>query len=254
MRIQLLFIISVITFNTLSAQHLKAKVYDANATVKGIRVLNVSQKATTVTDANGYFELTAKVSDTIVFNSLFHHSKSLVLEPYHFDDITIFELHKIMNELAEVTIRETPKQPVFEEEKYNKDLKTIIQKDIKNNPHLYQPEGANQGVDFLYLFSKLAGLFKGKKKKSNTFEAIEYRQLDSLITRSGFFNDKLLSEDLSIPKQHKYLFLEFCSAKQIDVNLLKDTRKMELLEVLVQNSSQFLEFMETYETTIKVKE
>jgi len=227
-------------------QTLKGKVYDSKSIVKDIKVLNKTQNRLTVTDENGDFSIIAKINDTISFESVFYHPKMIVVTQLHFDDINVFEIKKITNELDEVEVKSEPEQPVFEEEAYNEDLQNLIKEDIKRNPHLYQPEVATYGVNFLYLIDLALKLFKSKKYKAPVYQPATYRQVDSLFSHSSFFNKRLVTEDLEIPENQVKLFYDFCSAKGISTELLKDDKKMELLEQLVLNSQLFLILLEEY--------
>ena len=119
------------------AQTLEGKVYDSKSVVKDIKVLNKTQQRLTVTDKDGNFSITAKVNDTISFESLFYHPKEVVLNQSHFEDVNVFEIEKIVSELDEVNIEAEPEEPVFEEETYNTNLQDLIKADIKKNPHYY---------------------------------------------------------------------------------------------------------------------
>lgn len=230
----------------LQSQTLKGKVYDASTTIKGIKVLNESQNRVTATDENGNFRIVAKVNDTILFESLFHHPKTVVLNSSHFEDIAVFELKKLVNELEEVEIQSEPEQPVFEEESYSIELQNLIKEDIKRNPGLYKPPNATYGVDFVYLIGQVTKLFKRKKSKVPVYNPITYIQLDSLFRKSSFFTAELITKDLKIPEKQKYLFFEFCVAKQLSSKLLSEKNKMALLEKLVLNSQLFLFLLEEY--------
>ncbi|WP_411894876.1 hypothetical protein [Winogradskyella sp. A2] len=233
-----------------SAQILKAKVYDATTTVKGIKVYNKTQKRITATDDEGNFSLPAKVGDSIKFQSLFHHPKTIAVSKSHFRETTIFELKKIINELDVVEIESEPKQPVFVLESYNTELQDLIKEDIKRNPHLYTPEGASYGVDFVYLIGQIAKLFKNKNKyRTAIYQPLSYRQLDSLFSNSTLFNERLVHEDLNIPTDKTKLFFDFCTAQQISSELLKEKKQMELLELLMTNSKNFLAILDEFEKT-----
>ncbi len=91
MRLILIFISLLCLPFVHNAQTLKGKVYDAEATVKGIKVTNETQKRVTATDNEGNFTIEAKVSDTLLFESLFHHPKAVILTQTHFEDTTVFE-------------------------------------------------------------------------------------------------------------------------------------------------------------------
>lgn len=234
------------------SQTLNGKVYDSKGTLKNIKVFNNTQNRLTATNENGNFSLEAKVNDTIAFGSLFYHKKIVVLTDAHFEATAVFELKEILNELDEVEIKAAPEELVFSEEKYNIDLKNLIQTDIKNHPEKYAPIGSNQGVDFVYLAKKLIDLIKSKKPKTVENSTITYENFKHLIENSSFFDSDLLIKDLKIPEAHKYLFLEFCAAKQLRLVLLKEENKMQLLEELVINSQLFLILLEEYgEETVK---
>ena len=241
------FVICLFSLNSfVFGQTLNGKVYDSKSVVKNIKVLNKTQNRLTVTDKNGNFSIPAMVNDTISFQSLFYHPLEVILTQSHFDDLNVFEVERIVSALDEVTVQAEPEQPVFEEETYNEDLQMLIQEDIKRNPHLYQPPGATYGVDFIYLIGQVAKLFKRKRPKTPTYQAITYRQIDSLFSHSSFFNQRLVTEDLNIPEDKTKLFFDFCEAKGISSELLQDGKKMQLLEQLVLNSQLFLILLEEY--------
>ncbi|RED45461.1 carboxypeptidase-like protein [Winogradskyella eximia] len=228
------------------AQTLNGKVYDAKAPIKNINVFNKTQNRVTVTNEDGNFSIEAKVNDSISFQSIFYHNKTIVLKDFHLNGVAVFELKEILTELDEVEVKAEPEQPVFKEETYNVELQNILKEDIKNNPHLYKPAGATYGVDFVYLIGAVVKLFAKDKPKKPNYHPISYTQMDSLFNKSSFFNEQLITENLKIPSDKKYLFYDFCEAKQISSKLLKDENKMQLLEELVLNSQLFLILLEQY--------
>lgn len=212
-----------------------------------MKVINKTQNILTITNKDGDFSIQAKVNDTISFQSIFYHPLEVVLKQSHFDDINVFEVEEIVSELDEVEIQSEPEQPVFEEETYNTDLQNLIKEDIKRNPHLYMPEEAYYGGNLLAIIDLVAKLFKKKNKyKEPVYHPVTYKQMDSLFSESSFFNKQLVTENLKIPEDKAKLFYDFCSAKGISSELLKDENKMELLEELVVYSQLFLILLEEY--------
>lgn len=247
MRFSLTFLLLLSFYFNLPAQTLSGKVYDTKTVVKDMKVINKTQNILTVTDKDGDFSIEAKVNDTISFQSIFYHPLEVVLKQSHFDDINVFEVEEIVSELDEVEIQSEPEQPVFEEETYNQNLQNLIKEDIKRNPGLYQSPNAQYGVDFIYLIGQVAKLFKKKNKhKEPVYHPVTYKQMDSLFSESSFFNKQLVTENLKIPEDKAKLFYDFCSAKGISSELLKDENKMQLLEELVVNSQLFLILLEEY--------
>lgn len=246
MRQRLIFVLLLCIPFTQNAQTLNGKVYDAKGTVKNIKVFNKTQNHLTLTNEEGDFSIVAKINDSISFQSLFYHPKTIVLQDYHLEGTAVFELKEILTELDEVEVKAEPEQPIFKEETYNVDLQKILKEDIKNNPHLYQPVGATHGVDFVYLIGEVVKLFKNNKAKPPVNRPIIYKQMDSLFDKSSFFDKQLITENLKIPQDKRHLFYDFCEAKQISSELLKDENKMQLLEELVLNSQLFLILLEEY--------
>lgn len=247
MRFSLIFLF-FLSFNfNLPAQTLSGKVYDTKTVVKDMKVINKTQNILTITNKDGDFSIEAKVNDTISFQSIFYHPLEVVLKQSHFDDINVFEVEEIVSELDEVAIQSEPEQPVFEEETYNQNLQNLIKEDIKRNPGSYQSPNAQYGVDFIYLIGQVVKLFKKKNKhKAPVYHPVTYKQMDSLFSESSFFNKQLVTENLKIPEDKAKLFYDFCSAKGISSELLKEENKMMLLEELVTNSQLFLILIEEY--------
>ncbi|MDY2587620.1 hypothetical protein [Winogradskyella aquimaris] len=246
MRLLFIFILFSTGHYNLSAQTLSGKVYDTKTVVKDMKVLNKTQNRLTVTNDNGDFSIEAKINDTISFQSIFYHPLEVVLKPTHFEGLNVFEVQEIISELDEVELQSEPEQPVFEEETYNQDLHNLIKEDIKRNPELYQSPNAQYGIDFFYLIGQVVKLFKRKKPKEPLYEPLTYKEIDSLFAYDPFFNQQLITENLKIPKDKVKLFFDFCSAKGISSELLKEENKMMLLEELVVNSELFLILLEEY--------
>ena len=70
-------------------------------------------------------------------------------------------------------------------------------------------------------------LFKKNKYESPVYQPITYTQMDSLFNESSFFNKQLLTDNLKIPEGRKYLFFDYCDAKQISSEMLKEENKMQ---------------------------
>jgi len=234
----LLFLWTVFAYS----QSIKGIVYDNLSTAKRLTVTNTTQKVKTYTDDKGLFSIKAKVNDTLMFSSLFHQTKTLLAQSHHFEDIMVVEVKKIVNDLDEVLINKEPEPKEFSKEEYTATFRNQIKEDIKRRPYLYgaAPSG---GVDFVAIGKLIGKLFKSKKNKKPQFTPLSYKSIDSLFNTNSFFNDKLLSNELKIPKKHKYLFFEFCDVKQINKDFLKDSNKFLLLDAFMKCSVEFLEFI-----------
>lgn len=87
--------------------------------IEGIHILNTTSRFNAVTNENGYFEIEAKLKDTLVFSSVKYYPKKVVVKKeahdYKYIEVTLVE---VLNELDEVYL--------------GHGLTGNIEKDIKN--------------------------------------------------------------------------------------------------------------------------
>ncbi|MCC1483622.1 hypothetical protein [Winogradskyella immobilis] len=220
-----------------ASQTVNGIVYDAESTVKGIKVLNITQKILTSTNDKGEFQLKAKIKDTIFFESLFHEPKYVIVNKDYFESTYVFEVKKAVNELGEVVVKNQPKTKEFEEESFNRTLKDVIELDKKKEPQKYTA-APKYGADLVQLIGLVGKLFK--KKKVPEPKKISYNQLVKLFETNTFFNQNLLVNDLKIEKELQPLYFEFCEAKEIEERLLNYNSRVQLLDLFIKYSDEFL--------------
>jgi hypothetical protein len=241
---QLLFLFLVTSTFTVTAQIINGIVYDAESTIKGANVLNLTQKRVTATNSSGRFSIKAKVTDTLYFESLFHKPKFAIVDKNYFKTTYVFELTKIINELDEVFIKGKPKAKRFESEAYNQSMNRIIDLDKKAEPQKYTAT-PKFGLDFIQVFMAIGNLFK--KEKSEIPNTLNYKQLKLLFETNSLFNEQMLFNNLKIPKNYQSLFFEFCESKNITEALLDFNKRLELLNLFTLYSQEFLIIIEMAE-------
>lgn len=224
------------------SQNISGTLYDAEAAISGAKIMNITSKSITSTDSRGNFDIFAKLNDTLIFSSLFHHTKQLVVSESHLKNIQVFELRKVVNELNEVEVQGaiTPKQMTEDEETHrqNKQFKT----DVEKNPHLYRRPNRNSGgIDILEIGRRITKLFKRKTTKEQIIVAtpIEAEDLDALFKTDKFFNDKFLVLNLNITKDYKHLFFAYCESKIMSPSLLQPENRIYLVDKLLEYSEAF---------------
>ncbi len=237
----LLFLLCCCATFHINAQTVNGIIYDAETKVKGAKVLNITQKASAITNDNGEFQITAKPKDTLYFESLFHHPQYSIVENDFFKGTYVFELKKIVNELDEVLIKDQPKTKLFKEEAFNENLKEIIALD-KDNGTTINNGTPKYGADLVQLVNWIGRLLK--KKKKTEIKTLKYNQLKLLWETNNFFNKKMLVNDLLMPEQYHSLFFEFCEAKQIPENSLNYNKRLELLDKFTQYAQEFMIIVE----------
>ena len=182
------------------AQTINGKVYDAETTVKGALVVNMSQNIMTYTNDEGDFNIEAKLKDTLYISSLFHTKTFIEIKKEDFSHIVVIEVKKTINELDAILLRDARVRK-FDSIKMASQLKNQIKEDMESNPINYQaaPSG---NMNFIAIFSMISRLFKSKKTKETEIIPITYKDLDSLFKKDYFFNETLLTTDLNIPKEY----------------------------------------------------
>lgn len=223
------------------AQQVTGKLYDADATVKGAKITNTNTHKQVYTNSQGDFSIAAKINDTLVFSSLFHQPTTLIVKARHFNTDIVVELKKTVNSLDEVVLTNTPKAKIADTIQLNASLQSQIKNDIKNNPHLYAKNGVPPyGIDFIQVIGLVVKLFKKNKGQPQPpIQYATYKDFDSLFRHSAFFNKTLLVNTLKIPEEQHLLFFDYCDAQKINLNLFKETNQLPLLDLLLSHSSQY---------------
>ena len=226
------------------SQKISGTLYDAEAPVSGAKIMNITSKSITSSAGNGNFEIYAQVNDTLIFSSLFHHTKQLIITQSYFEGSQVFELKKIVNELDEIELHGpiTPKE--MDEKEATKTLNQQLQNDIEK--HSYKYKTPNTGpLDIISIGESIIKLFKRKTPKEHETIAtsITSEDLDTLFKSDKFFNDTFLVLDLNITKDYKHLFFAYCETKDMSSSLLRPDNKIYLIDNFLDYSDAFREIL-----------
>ncbi|TCK68965.1 hypothetical protein DFQ05_0475 [Winogradskyella wandonensis] len=245
---QISFFFLLITSIYSLSQNVNGIVYDAESRVKGVKVLNITQKILTTTNDQGEFTLKAKINDTLSFQSIFYKPIFTIVKPDYFKSTYVFELQKIVNELEAVNIKDKPKEKLFGEKAFNANLKDVIALDKKKEPQKYNA-APKYGLDFIQVAKLIGKLFK--KKKRDVPNTLKYNQYKLLFEENNFFTKKMLTEDLKIPEKYHSLFFEFLEEKSIPESKLNYNQRLQLLNDFTLYSEEFLLIVKMAEDEVK---
>lgn len=236
----ILFCISICS----QAQTISGYIYDAEATVKGARLVNTTKNTLNYSNDKGYFNIKADVNDTLVVFSYFHLEQTIVVTPEMFDQEVVIELKKVTNLLDEVEIANIPKKKF---DSLQLQTTTAKQGQIAFKERVFgSGENYNPTLNVLGLIGAIGKLFK-RKNKTPEVRYVLAEDLEKLFKSSSFFTQRLLSNDLKIPKDYQYLFFEYCSAQTINYNLIAAKKEIELLDLLNAYSIEFLDLLKDYQ-------
>ena len=235
-----------------SAQIINGIVYDTEARVNNIKVLNISKKTLTTTNDKGEFSLKAQVNDTLSFQSIFYKPIMVIVKKDYFNSTYVFEIEKLINELETVSVKSKPKELLFGENAFNANLKKIIVNDKKKDELLTYNDAPKYGVDFIRVAKMIGKLFKKKRKPiPNT---LKYSQFELLFAENNFFTKKMLTNDLNIPEKYQYLFYDFLEAKEIPESKLNYNKRLLLLDDFTMHAQEFLIIIEMAEEQTSAKD
>lgn len=226
------------------SQNISGTLYDAEAPISDAKIMNVTSKSITSSDGSGNFEIYAQVNDTLIFSSLFHHTKQLVVAPSQFEGSQVFELKKILNELDEVELHGPIIPKAMNEKEASKNLSQQFKNDIEK--HSYKYKKPNTGpLDLMAIGESIIKLFKRKTPKEyKTVETnITSDDLNTLFKTDNFFNDTFLILDLNITKDYKHLFFAYCETHDISSSFLLPENKIYLIDSFLELSKGFREIL-----------
>ena len=226
------------------SQNITGTLYDAEAPISGAKIMNITSKSITSTDGSGNFRIYAQINDTLIFSSLFHHTKQLAVTESHLKDTQVFELIKVVNELDEVEVQGAVTAKEMDEEELTKTVQQQFKNDIEK--HGYKYKKPNTGpLDFIAIGGSIIKLFKRKTpKEPETVETtITSDDFDTLFKSDKFFNDKFLVLNLNITKDYKHLFFGYCETKNISSSLLHKDNKIYLIDKFLDYSEEFREIL-----------
>ena len=223
------------------SQTYQGKVFDDESTVSGVKIINSTKNILVYTNEKGNFAIEASVNDIITLSSLFHLEKRIILTQKDFGEMAVVELKKAVNDLDEVFIKSEPEFKEFDVVEANVTLKNQILEDIKRNPHLYSKMSGN--MDILAVGALIVNLFKSKKPKEVAPTSAEFSDFKHLFETDSYFTMDFLKNELNIPEDYVYLFMQYCEAQYIDSKLLLIENRFTLLDSFLKYSNEFLEIL-----------
>ena len=214
-------------------QEIEGYTYDTSGRVPGVRISNLTQDKTEVSNPNGYFRVEAALGDTIHFTSVAYDLYELVVEVQHVDKKFVVELS--ISTLDEVRITGYRSRNTAIED-LDTELSGQIQKDIKKHPNLYRTSKGNIGNMIQSIFD----LFKNDSKPENASpQYLSFEDFEILFLRDDFFDTEFLTLELLIPKKSHDLFYEFLAIQQLEYVYLEPSYELDLIDKFYKFSDEY---------------
>ncbi len=114
------------------------KTVTINGIAEYIHISNKSNYTKTISDESGNFSIRASINDSISIRSTLYEEISFKINEKHLnEEILIILLTEKTNQLDEVFLERKFKPQEFDLASINKDFKSIVSRDLKNNPNAY---------------------------------------------------------------------------------------------------------------------
>jgi len=243
LRVCVLILFTLLSRYAYGQERISGKIYGEKSVLNYVKITNRTQSVVQQSNQEGDFNISARHNDTIVFKAPFYKDYILVVNDIHLSEVLVVELKKETNELDEVVIQAEAKEKEIDVDEFNTAFTFAIKEDIKKNPHKY---GINQKGNILNGIALLINVFRKKKSKEKPIIPLTYKELDKLFQEDDLFNETLLRKELKIAPGFESLFFDYCDAKQIDSQILKDQNNFLLIDILINASIEFNSLIETY--------
>lgn len=228
---------------------LRGKIIADTTQIEAVNIFNRSQGIGTVNDQAGFFEIKAVVGDTILFSSVRHQQKVVVVTKKALRSaMSQVKLEIKVNELEEVRISQynlsgEAEKDVQSIRTYEDNLPLFNAAQLDETPYIKEmgvktiknqvvfDEMSRTPVNFIGIFNMVSSIFKKKKAKSSKREKIP--------EISSFYNEGFLVEELKVPKERLYDFFEFLNANHKTKEVLGSGNDLKILEFVMKQSEIF---------------
>ena len=239
---------------------LEGRVYSKDGDVAATHVSNITTNRGTITDADGFFTISVKLNDTLVFSAVQYKKKEVIVS---------FEILK--NKMLEVTLEDALTQlnevvvtPYNLTGNLNRDAKRLKIKPIVTASTLGLPnayvkiktqnerrlaeadsgkfiEFGNYKLDSTFNPMVMINIYKiinritGRTQTLKKYVAID-KEIALLKKVKRYYHDSIYEYELKIPKERINDFMNFCEVDSLYVDVVESNDILRLWEFLERNS------------------
>lgn len=221
------------------SQTINGKIVFNNYTIPNVEIINSNSRTLCISDANGYFSITAKMDDTLLFIAKNYELKKIIVNPFITNDKNlIIELTLKAEELKEVVITKIPSIKLSKDANYEQEkLAQYALEKAANRPKVI---GVNMGtidngIDFIRIGGMIGGLFKKEKEPvKKERPTIPFKDLAKTSCDQNYF-----LETLKLKPDEIELFLEFCDADPNSKNIATSNNILVTMDFLFKKNLEF---------------
>jgi hypothetical protein len=244
-RLLLLYIFFPLVVLSQNDSIVSGKIVSESSLLEGIHVINLSKRNGAITDARGYFQIKAKVYDTLQFSAVNLKATRYVMKQSDYsNDLLLIKMESLITELEEVAIINYKNinavalgiVPANQKTYTPAERKLAAAGDFKWYSPLLIPLG---GMSVDGLINSISGRTAMLKKEL----VVERKELLQAKT-SDYFERKYFIETLKIPDEFVDGFLFYIVENEKFVNAMKDKNKTMATFVLSELAVEYLKLKE----------
>lgn len=234
----LLFFVFQSTFSQ-TEKLIDGKVLHERFPVGKVEVVNFNSKKTTITNAAGEFSIVVKTGDALLFVSINHDIKKIVVDQNTIDkNNLLISLILKPEQLDEVVVTKLPSIKWEKDKKWEQGKidQYAVEKAARTPKILGINNGTiENGMDFMRIGGMILGLFvKEKEKIKKSPPKIEFIALAKSSCDQKFYTETLKLKPDEIP-----LFLQFCDADPKSKTLIENHNILSMMDFLSTKNIEF---------------
>jgi hypothetical protein len=239
---------------------LEGRIFSKDGDVSATHVSNITSNKGTITDLDGFFTISVKLNDTLVFSAVQYKRKEIVI------DVKIIEEEKLLvpleaslTKLDEVVV--TPYNLTGELDRDAKRLKiepvvtastlglpnAYVKVKTQNERKLFEADNGkfitfgNYTLDSTFNpmvminLNKILNRLTGRTKMLKSYVAID-KEIALLNKVKRFYNDSIYEQELKIPTDNISDFMNFCEVDTTYATVVASDDILRLWEFLERNS------------------
>lgn len=224
---------------------INGKIVSESSLLEGIHVINLSKRNGAVTDSRGYFQIKAKVSDTLQFSAVNLKATRYVIKQTDFpNDLLLIKMESLITELEEVAIINY------------KNINAVALGIVPANQKTYTPAerklaAAGEFKWYSPLLIPLGGMsvdglinsISGRTAMLKKEVIVERKEMLQAKT-SDYFERKYFVETLKIPNEYVDGFLFYIVENEKFARSMKDENKTMATFVLSELAVEYLKLKE----------
>ena len=201
-------------------------------------VFNLNSKTRTFISNQGFFDILAKVKDTLLVSSSSFKSKKIVIQDKDFSTpLFVVSLETQTTLLKEVIVkRKAQIKPIVGNTQGIVDLQFFD--DVKSSPvnRTMPSDGSiENGMDFVRIYKMVSKLFKNDSaKKTDLNPNVDFSEVVAKGIDKYFF-----ANTLQLKNEEIGLFLDYCENDPKSKSLLKQEDEFLLIDFLITKNEEF---------------